>query len=433
MNKYYITESLGEVQKKTPEGYLLCVGVPIARTGEQEYGVHEMPDFDGRDDGIIVCERPPEVVFSDETIASFEGKPFVVGHPSEDVTIDNWNQHAAGIVQNVRKGGGNEDDLLIADILVTVSEAIEEIERGVREISCGYDGDYEQIEPGRIRLREIIGNHVALVEAGRAGHRVAIGDEARDKGGKEKKIAMKTKFWDWLKEQLKKAKDEGIVLEISPADEADPETEDTGGGEEIFDAKAAFDTLSARIDSLAGAIGGVSKDEAKEEDSDPEEDSESETEDSESESTKTDDAKMTCDAKPMKPRTVATLDAQKITSFRSQAEILAPGFDTRTMTLDSLSSLVSAKRKVLAEVYTRDEQVRRDLEFMAEGVIRSWSSVEDAAVNTMFAAAAKNKAERNNRGAKLTAKDCSLVGQRDTEGLKKMHNDFWKKNKGEEK
>ena len=443
MNKYYITESLGEVRKKTPEGYLLCVGVPIARTGEQEYGVHEMPDFEGREDGIVVCERPPEVVFSDETIASFEGKPFVIGHPQEDVTVDNWKQYAVGVVQNVRKGGNGEDegDLLVADILVTDTDAVTEIDSGVREISCGYDGDYEQVEPGRVRLKEIIGNHVALVPKGRAGHRVAIGDEAHNKGGKDDENAMaekKMKFWDWLKSQMKKASDEGIVLEISPPTNEPPASEppgtDEGGeppsGEETFDAKAAFDELSKKFDALIGAIkGGASDNEppatkTKNED----ESSEEQTEETAEPPTKTGDAKKTKDAKPTKTAdSVFTVDARKVQAFRSAAEILAPGYDTRSLTLDSAPSLAGAQRKVLAEAMTKDEQVRRDVEIMAGCVVRSMDSIEDAAIGPMFAMAAKNKGDRNNRSAKVTVKDFSVVGQHDVASLIKTVEDFWKK------
>jgi hypothetical protein len=442
MNKYYITESLGEVRKKTPEGYLLCVGVPIARTGEQEYGVQEMPEYEGRDDGIIICERPPEVVFSDETIASFEGKPFVIGHPEEGVDVTNWNQYAVGVVQNVRKGGkGDEGDLLIADILVTNAEAIADIDSGVREISCGYDGDYDQVEPGRVRLTKIIGNHVALVEAGRAGHQVAIGDEAREKGGKDEKSIMvekKMKFWDWLRSAMKKAKDEGIVLEIHAGDEppaaAPPVTGDEGEGEnpppaeETFDVKGAFDALNQKFDALIDAIKGAatgnnaSSGQASAGDED---DPEAQTEEPDA-SAKTTDAKKTTDKKTVS--VTPTFDARKIMTFRSAAEILAPGYDTRSITVDSAASLARAQRKVLAEAMTRDEHVRRDVELMAGCVIRSMDSVEDAAVGAMFAMAAKNKGERNNRSAKVSARDFAVVGgSDDVEGLIKTVNDFWKR------
>jgi hypothetical protein len=399
-----------------------------------------MPDYEGRDDGVIVCERPPEVVFSDETIASFEGKPFVIGHPREDVTVDNWKQYAVGVVQNIRKGGKeDEGDFLVADILVTDADAITEIENGVREISCGYDGDYEQVEPGRVRLKEIIGNHVALVRAGRAGHRIAIGDKAHDEGGKDEKNAMaekKMKFWDWLKSAMKKAKDEGIVLEISQPSEQP--AIDTGGGEgtqdpppaeETFDAKAAFDELSKKFDALIGAIkGGASDSEPPTEETKSEDESSEESKEENAEPTKTGDSKKTKDVKPTKiTDSVFTVDAGKIQTFRGAAEILVPGYDTRSLTIDSETSLASAQRKVLAEAMTKDQQVRRDVEIMAGYVVRSMDSIEDAAVGPMFAMAAKNKGERNNRGAKVSVKDFAVVGSGDVSGLIKSVEDFWKK------
>ncbi|HGJ5881032.1 MAG TPA: DUF2213 domain-containing protein, partial [Arsenophonus nasoniae] len=66
--------------------------------------------------------------------------------------------------------------LIIKDTL-----AIEEINHGNDEVSCGYDAQYEQIAPGIARQYEIVGNHVALVPKGRAGIRCAIGDSMSNK------------------------------------------------------------------------------------------------------------------------------------------------------------------------------------------------------------------------------------------------------------
>ncbi len=79
-----------------------------------------------------------------------------------------------------------EDDILLADLLITDKAAIESVRAGLREVSCGYDADYEQIEPGRGRQRNIIGNHVALVEKGRCGSRCAIGDKDMPTQAKKK-------------------------------------------------------------------------------------------------------------------------------------------------------------------------------------------------------------------------------------------------------
>jgi hypothetical protein len=52
---------------------------------------------------------------------------------------------------------------------VTSSEAVAEIDNGVRQLSLGYDADYDMTGPGRGEQRNIIVNHLALVENGRCG------------------------------------------------------------------------------------------------------------------------------------------------------------------------------------------------------------------------------------------------------------------------
>ena len=174
--EYYAPTALGKSRSITPEGFLLCKDVAIARTGTQKYSTLELA-LDGDASGDIVVERLPEEVFRDETIASFEGKPVTVMHPAEFVTPETWRDHSVGHVQNVRRGKGIEDDLLLADILITAADAIAYVNQELPELSCGYNSDYEQTEPGRAIQREIVGNHVALVDRGRAGPRVAIKDD----------------------------------------------------------------------------------------------------------------------------------------------------------------------------------------------------------------------------------------------------------------
>lgn len=181
---YYTTERLGAKQSFTPEGFLLCEATPIARTGEQVYGPGEIWHHkDGQlvpmevgSDGVLMVNRAPEEVFRPETVASFEGKPVVNGHPAEDVHPDNWRELAVGHMMNVRRGAGADDDLLLADLLITNRAEIDAVRAGLREVSCGYDADYEGTGAGRARQYNIYGNHLALVEAGRCGPRCAIGD-----------------------------------------------------------------------------------------------------------------------------------------------------------------------------------------------------------------------------------------------------------------
>ncbi|CFR19538.1 DUF2213 domain-containing protein [Yersinia kristensenii] len=178
--QYFYNSRLGETRFTMSDGGLLCKDVPIGRTGVQLYGGEELDDIEPDSDGEILVERTEDEVFRPETLASFEGMTFTVSHPIEDVTPDNWGRYAAGHVQNVRRGSGDQSDLMIADIVVKKAEAIKVIlEEGVDQISSGYDAEYQQTARGKARQYDIIANHVALVPTGRAGKRCSIGDSKR--------------------------------------------------------------------------------------------------------------------------------------------------------------------------------------------------------------------------------------------------------------
>ena len=172
---YYITEQLSGHIGETPEGFLVCASVPLTRTGTFEYTSSEVP-VEASLDGTVKIQRDDDEVFAQNTIASFEGKPVTINHPEGMVTPENWSELAHGIVQNVRRGQGEMSDLLLGDLLITTEKGIELVKSGLREVSCGYDAQYEQIEKGKGRQKEIIGNHIALVTKGRAGGRCAIQD-----------------------------------------------------------------------------------------------------------------------------------------------------------------------------------------------------------------------------------------------------------------
>ena len=180
--KYFFNTQLGDTRYRLADGSLLCKNVPIARTGEQRYSADDLPDIEPDESGVIIVERTADEVFSEQTLASFEGMSITIDHPSDSagaiifVDPDNWRDLAFGHAQNVRRGSGSDSDLMLADLVVKESAAINAIEAGLREVSCGYDAHYEQISPGRAKQSQITGNHVALVDKGRAGSRCAIGD-----------------------------------------------------------------------------------------------------------------------------------------------------------------------------------------------------------------------------------------------------------------
>jgi hypothetical protein len=180
--KYFYQSRLGNTRFMLGDGSLLCKDVPIARTGLQLYGADELPDITPDERGEIVVERSPDEVFSEKTIASFEGMTFTVGHPMDAqgniIFIDpsNWRELASGHIQNVRRGTGDQSDLLLADVIVKDPAAMQAIDDGDDEVSCGYDAEYKQISPGKAAQYDITGNHLASVPNGRAGSRCAIGD-----------------------------------------------------------------------------------------------------------------------------------------------------------------------------------------------------------------------------------------------------------------
>ena len=177
---YFGTRLSENISRREPEGYLICLNVPVARTGSQDYLPSEL-GLEGPDDRLIPVWRPEEEVFSPACVASFEGMPVTDDHPAapDGVTAENIRYLQKGHAHQVRRGSGEDQDLLLADLIITDPTLIEEILAGKREISCGYTYALCE-EDGRYIQREIRGNHVAVVDAGRAGPRVSIQDQEPD-------------------------------------------------------------------------------------------------------------------------------------------------------------------------------------------------------------------------------------------------------------
>lgn len=287
--RYYTATQLSENMFTTPEGYLLCVGVPIARTGAMEYAAHEVPFGNG--DGTVVVLRSEDVVFDPETISSFEGKSVTVDHPDEFVTPETWRELTVGLAQNVRRGVGEQRDLLLADLLITDKEAIALVRGGLREISCGYDAEYEGLGPNMGRQVDIRGNHIALVHHGRCGARCKINDKETPMGSKSTK--GKAGFWDRLlsKPGFKKAMDEALEEERTSAkdeseteagkdspDEVEQQATDEDGLERIA---AGVEEIKIMLRALVEGQGktadeGAAEDEGQAQDEDQEQEDEPE-------------------------------------------------------------------------------------------------------------------------------------------------------------
>lgn len=254
----YFASRISENLHKTPEGYLLAIGVSIGRTGEMEYGHGETP-LEVGEDGIVRVTRDEEELFKPETIASFQGKPFTIRHPEQFVDAKNWKELAKGIIQNVRRGKGEQDQDLVADILITDQIAISLVENGMRQLSCGYEAEYLQTGPGTGIQKNIVGNHLALVEEGRAGDAYKIND-AKGVRSMNKKLeaALKRLFGKTADQIMKEAEEKEAAEKAAASKKA--KAKDSKGYDELV---AMCKDLMSKVEKL-----GQPQDEDKDDDKD---------------------------------------------------------------------------------------------------------------------------------------------------------------------
>ena len=164
--------------RKTADGFALFTA-RVARGGNVQL---YLGDEIGRPDMPVVrVYRPPEQVFRQDAMASYSGVPITIGHPKDGVTAANWKDVARGEVGEdiVRDGEFVRVPMMLRD-----QRAIEEVERGIRELSAGYsaeitfaDGVSPTGEPYDAYMTDLKQNHVAIVKAARGGAELRIGDE----------------------------------------------------------------------------------------------------------------------------------------------------------------------------------------------------------------------------------------------------------------
>lgn len=219
---FYAVEQLSPRKVKTPEGYLICKDVPISRTGDFEYSSLEVGGIPGKG-GKVIMSRTPEELFRPETIASFEGKPIVIGH-DRFADPQNINAISVGHIQNVRQGEGEQSSMLLADLFLDSVRGIRLVESGeLQDVSCGYDAQAIDDGNGRGHQEGIVGNHLALVKKARCGEACKIGDGSMSDTKLTLKQRIRRLFRDGDEEGLNQILDESEVTakdegESAPAD-----------------------------------------------------------------------------------------------------------------------------------------------------------------------------------------------------------------------
>lgn len=162
-DKAYITDF-----SESSDGYM-TVRAPITRPGVFPYL---------RSDGGIEMEaKLPEELFSERTIQSANAKPVTDDHPTELVTLGNYNKYSKGLTHT--DAMVNEEKLFVS-FTITDEALIKKIKNGKRELSIGFLADV-RAESGEFNglaydsvQRNMEINHLAVVEKGRAGSEVAI-------------------------------------------------------------------------------------------------------------------------------------------------------------------------------------------------------------------------------------------------------------------
>ena len=170
-----------DAPKRTKDGYL-AFRAKAARVGVYDYLASEMGDgvpASFKPGDIVKVYRDETEVFSADSVGSFIAKPITDDHPSEAVTKDNWKSHARGAVMGAMRDG----EYLAFDLVLMDAAAIDAVDSGKRELSNGYtskiiwgDGVAPDGTAYHARQTEIRGNHVALVDRGRAGSECRIKD-----------------------------------------------------------------------------------------------------------------------------------------------------------------------------------------------------------------------------------------------------------------
>lgn len=164
--------------KRRADGALL-VDARVARTGIQLYSGIEVgkPEL-----AVVRVNRDENEVFHNDSLKSYTHRPVTNDHPPELVTSDNWAKYAVGgTVDEVARDG----QFVRVPLMVSDGPTIQDIEQGKRQLSNGYTcdldwtpGTNDKGETFDASQRNIRTNHIAVVQSGRAGSQVRIGDSA---------------------------------------------------------------------------------------------------------------------------------------------------------------------------------------------------------------------------------------------------------------
>lgn len=237
----------------------------IARTGVQTYlarelGLHKVIDSI-RPNDMVRLYRPPEQVFKQSAMDSFQLVPLTLEHPVDAlVTEDNWQAVVVGTVRDAKQSG----EYVTATVTVSSRDAKAAVRAGKIGLSAGYSFDLDftsGVSPSGEAYdgiqTNIYGNHVALVSKARCGAACRIGDTENDSHGGEvmadKKIVVNGITIE-VSEMAAQVIEQGVKvgndsIEKLTKELADAQTALTAKDAELAEAKKAIPTAE-QIDGM---------------------------------------------------------------------------------------------------------------------------------------------------------------------------------------
>jgi len=180
-------------KRKFKDSGQMIAPATIAKVGIMEYRARECGALfaDREPDSIVKIMTSAAALYDKEAIESYRSTPITIGHPKENVTVENSKELQMGHLEGIPFQDADGEHLS-GTIVLTDIDAIDAVETGKQQLSSGHtcmlvmadaesDWDAEKTE--------IRANHIAIVSSGRAAS-AAIADEAKKKEAKKVEVKV---------------------------------------------------------------------------------------------------------------------------------------------------------------------------------------------------------------------------------------------------
>jgi len=253
-------DARASVRSKDDNGFLHVAVSNLTKETVNPYYGREIPGWQER--GL----DPQRVYYGwrsgaelEKGASTFSGLPLLLDHHIEDAEAPQKEYRVGTVGTDARW----EAPYVRASLVVTDAEAIRAIEDGsMRELSCAYRydplweaGNFQGVEYDFV-MTNIRGNHVALVEEGRAGSDVVVADAKP----REETIRNLEKIMKNLFKRFRGAKDSDPAVEQKEVDLAqaiiDLHKVDPNTGEiiDITEDEDKASAVKAAVDAIAGKV-----------------------------------------------------------------------------------------------------------------------------------------------------------------------------------